>query len=567
MWDQLYQHREHFLFGLRVANPDLSPLHPSPVDIFRYWQIYLDNVNPLLNVTHAPTLQPRIIEAAGKLTGIAPELEAVMFGVYCIAVRSLSSSECEAMFHTAKDDLLQGFQLGCQQALTNCGLLRTNSRLCLTAYYLYLVRTPRRFTENLKGNKNADDCGIQVSLAFTSHPQTLYAMLGMAIRIARRIGIHDEASLAKCSPFEAEMRRRLWWNLVLFDARIGEMSEKGGASESTLNPIWDCKPPVNISDADLRPGTKAPLVASSRCSEAIFTVVRSRLSNYIRHADFFLDFTNPAIKPVARRKGASGDSGGDELAALEAEIEETYLRFCDPENPVQLLTIGTTRTFFARCRLLRRLSGYPSSTSSMSESQLDAATEHAIGMLEGDTLVAKSPSTAGYKWFMASFFPLPAYLQATQDICSRPLGPLVERAWRAMSENFAARIESELGHGVAPFAHLKRFVLQAWEACEAARNRDRCHMETPGIIADVRRLPAEITPCACPPAAGSSSASEMDVGFDGFQGGGFDMFLGGFPGADPMLGVAEAPDFGTVPPRSEMGGLNLGGYCWPPAGR
>lgn len=143
MWDQLYQHREHFLFGFRVANPDLSPLHPSPGDIFRYWQIYLDNVNPLLNVTHAPSLQPRVAEAVGKLTGIAPELEAVMFGVYCVAVRSLSPSDCKAMLHTAKDDLLQSFQFGCQQALTNCGLLRTNSRLCLTAYYLYLVSTPR----------------------------------------------------------------------------------------------------------------------------------------------------------------------------------------------------------------------------------------------------------------------------------------------------------------------------------------------------------------------------------------------------------------------------------------
>lgn len=412
-------------------------------------------------------------------------------------------------------------------------------------------------------------------MAFTTHPQTLYVMLGMAIRIACRIGMHDEASLAKCSPFEAEMRRRLWWNLVLFDARIGEMSEKGGASEPTLNPVWDCKPPLNISDTDLRPGTKAPLVASYRCTDAVFTVVRSRLSDYLRHADFFLDFTNPAIKPVARRKGASGDPNGDGLTALEAEIEEKYLQFCNPEHPVQLLTIGTTRTFFARCRLLRHLSGYPAPSSSSSslpvpESRLDAATEHAIRMLAGDTLVAASRATAGYKWFMASYFPLPAYIQATQDISSRPLGPLVERAWRAMSENFAARMESELGHGVAPFAHLKRFVLQAWEACEKARARDGGHLETPRIVFNVKRLPVEVTPCACPPATGSSSAGEMDVGLGGFQEAQLEMFLGGFPGgmgSDPMLGVAESPDFGTVPPRSAMGGLNLGGYCWPSAGR
>ncbi|MBE3042019.1 fungal specific transcription factor domain-containing protein [Candidatus Bathyarchaeota archaeon] len=139
MWDQLYHHREDFPFGTRTATLDLPPLHPGPADIFRLWQIYLDNVNPLLNVTHSPTLQPRLVEAAGNPTGIAPPLEALMFGIYSMAIRSLSPVDCEAAFLHGKDDLLLRYQSGCQQALMNCGFLRTNSRDCLTAYYLYLV--------------------------------------------------------------------------------------------------------------------------------------------------------------------------------------------------------------------------------------------------------------------------------------------------------------------------------------------------------------------------------------------------------------------------------------------
>lgn len=50
-------------------------------------------------------------------------------------------------------------------------------------------------------------------------------MLGVAIRIAQRMGIHSESALSKCTVFEAELSRRLWWSLMLFDSRISEMAD------------------------------------------------------------------------------------------------------------------------------------------------------------------------------------------------------------------------------------------------------------------------------------------------------------------------------------------------------
>ncbi|KAJ5823863.1 C6 zinc finger domain protein [Penicillium robsamsonii] len=64
-----------------VGNVDLSASHPTQVQIFRLWQIYLDNVNPLLRVTHTPTLQTRIIDAASDIANINPTMEALMFGM------------------------------------------------------------------------------------------------------------------------------------------------------------------------------------------------------------------------------------------------------------------------------------------------------------------------------------------------------------------------------------------------------------------------------------------------------------------------------------------------------
>lgn len=141
-WSDSPDHADHLLFGARTTAVDLSTLHPEPVQIFKLWQLYLDNVNPLLKITHTPSLQGRIIEAASNITAVHAILEALMFSIYCTSVLSLDGEGCQAMFGSSRDDLLSRYQFACQQALLNCGFLRTGDRDCLTALYLYLVSHP-----------------------------------------------------------------------------------------------------------------------------------------------------------------------------------------------------------------------------------------------------------------------------------------------------------------------------------------------------------------------------------------------------------------------------------------
>lgn len=131
-----------FLFGSPQASVDLSTFHPQPVEIFRLWQIYLDNVNPLLKVIHVPTMQGRIIEAVGNVHGISPPMESLMFSIYCIAITSLSNDECQSMLGMSQTDLLTKYQFGCQQALMNARFLVSRERDTLISLYLFLVGQP-----------------------------------------------------------------------------------------------------------------------------------------------------------------------------------------------------------------------------------------------------------------------------------------------------------------------------------------------------------------------------------------------------------------------------------------
>lgn len=135
----MYAGSNHLLLGLRQTSVDLSPLHPEPAKIFRLWHVYLDNVNPLLKVTHTPSLQGRIVEAASSIPTISNTLEALMFSIYCVSIQSLAANECQTIFGTSKEDISRPLRFGCEQALLNCGFLRTNDLDCLIAFFFYLV--------------------------------------------------------------------------------------------------------------------------------------------------------------------------------------------------------------------------------------------------------------------------------------------------------------------------------------------------------------------------------------------------------------------------------------------
>jgi hypothetical protein len=140
-WDHMYESEttDPLLFVSPKANVDITTSHPEQVQIFRLWQIYLENVDPLLKVTHAPTLQARIVGAASDVTNINPSLEALMFSIYSVSILSLTEDECHAFFRAPREGLLKRYQFGCRLALLNCGVLRSSDRDCLTALYLYLV--------------------------------------------------------------------------------------------------------------------------------------------------------------------------------------------------------------------------------------------------------------------------------------------------------------------------------------------------------------------------------------------------------------------------------------------
>jgi hypothetical protein len=127
------------LLGFPRSSINLRSLHPNPVQIFKLWQLYLDNINPLVKLFHAPTVQQIISDASGDLDDIPRNVEALLFAIYCITIESLSDGDCLNLFGQSKAVASQRFRSGAQYALINANLLKSSDLMVLQAFALFIV--------------------------------------------------------------------------------------------------------------------------------------------------------------------------------------------------------------------------------------------------------------------------------------------------------------------------------------------------------------------------------------------------------------------------------------------
>lgn len=342
-------------------------------------------------------------------------------------------------------------------------------------------------------------------------------MLGVALRIAQRMGLHSESAHSKRTALEAEMCRRLWWSLILFDARIGEAADW---KSSVLEPSWDCRLPLNVNDSELRPEMRVAPSPHSNCSDAIFAVVRSELGEFLRYATFHLDFTYPALKNIAKEFRDGSIPEGEEVKALEKMIEEKYLQLCDPANPLHYMTIWSARTTIAKFHLVNQYSKMAENEGPRTPEQRDLLNGLAVNWVEIDTRMAEPEITKGYMWFADAYFPFPAYMQIVSDLKRRPTQDRAAQYWESLSENFKARWTFD-DEDYIPIVHLfATMILHAWTPREKALVEKGEPVSPPYIVTYLREKQERL-------GAGTTADTEMPE----------------FPASLDDLQMQKVPDF------------------------
>jgi hypothetical protein len=134
--------------------------HPSSTQIIQLWQIYINNVNPLLKTSHVPTLQPQIIEACTNSTNMPKPISALMFGIYLTAINSMDDKEVRNILGSDKPTAFARYRQSIEQELIDVGFMKSSEFMVLQAYFLYLVSLTSFVLHHLVNPDTQDNSGF-----------------------------------------------------------------------------------------------------------------------------------------------------------------------------------------------------------------------------------------------------------------------------------------------------------------------------------------------------------------------------------------------------------------------
>lgn len=241
---------------LSMGSPaqSLLDLHPSYDFAVKLWRLYTENIDPIVKLVHVPSFEPILQRGAANPSSLPKATEALLFAIYHFAVVSISDEQCQKMFNQPREDMMNRLHATARQALVNAHFMRTTELMVLQAYLLFL---------------------LPVRLVYDSH--TFWVLTGIAVRIAERIGIHRDGEDMGLKPFDVQMRRRFFWQLLPLDGLSGQICGTGIAMESWT---WDTRQPSNINDDDIWPDMEEPPKEREGATDMIFCLARTEIGKF-----------------------------------------------------------------------------------------------------------------------------------------------------------------------------------------------------------------------------------------------------------------------------------------------
>jgi hypothetical protein len=292
--------------------------------------------------------------------------------------------------------------------------------------------------------------------------------MGLLVRIARGSYLHRE--IPGESIYMAELRRRLWHNLVFLDC----YSSVDRGSEPAIHPdSFSRLPPTHCNDSDFGPDSIALIPREGEVTD--MTVAR----------------VSQEGSPLVLRLSSPEDAVSSETWQQRLEsaynyqrsIQTKYLQYCDPAVPrhLMILGIGYAASHSIILRAVRPIHCSPTSIPPRMDSPW--VLQLAVNILRHCDRATYGSKLEG--WRLMPWVPWHAIAVALAGLCSIRGTPLANEAWelvdRSMAYNAAMVADSRNGLLWKPLERLRR---------KAAVFRDQSSMPTappsqPNFLPDI----------------------------------------------------------------------------------
>ncbi|KAI3338172.1 fungal-specific transcription factor domain-containing protein [Ustulina deusta] len=416
--------------------------HPSPDHIRHLASVYFRNVDMHLKILHRPTILSALQNLADypeTASDLSHARTALFFAIYYAAITSLSPVECAHALGRARADLRSLFQAGIEQALVRADYLNNTSLETLQALTLY-------------------------ACCLRSHngSRASWVLLGLPIRLAQALNLHQDGdgTDSRFSPFEAELRRRLWWQLIVLDIRA---AEDRGTDTVIARGSYDTRLPHNIDDVEFGPDTTTSLRDRPGPSDITFGLSTAQSSGIFLWSEY-------------ARQGLYSE---EETLRLAKHLESQFVKGADPNHAGSYIASVTVRLIIQKMWLVMRYPLHPregrpgatgqgkgpqpvhigirdaasgTSPSSVLTSSLITSSHHAapgtaavsrestlriaLSIIELSEFLETGPYSDRFRWWCETYVQWHPLAVALAELCTQTQGDTVEHAWQVIKVVF-----------------------------------------------------------------------------------------------------------------------------------
>ena len=273
---------------------------------------------------------------------------------------------------------------------------------------------------------------MQVSVRSNDTTRFTWTMSSLAIRIANALGLHREESFISLSPFQREMRRRLWWQIFILDEQ--------GAQDRASDPIitqdsYTTRKPLHLDDEDLTPEGLEEPKQRDRFTDMTFSSICHEVTNTC----VLLNFVSPSQSTLMQKDVAGAwDQRRDLVINTQRTVQEKFLRHCDLTIPFHSATYRVAEIIIASLwlllyRPLQKQVSYATSLQATHPNILHLSVE----VLEKAHHLNTDASATALRWLKSNYTQWHALAITLAELCIQAEGPTVERAWCAVDAMFA----------------------------------------------------------------------------------------------------------------------------------
>ncbi|KAB8215591.1 fungal-specific transcription factor domain-containing protein [Aspergillus novoparasiticus] len=359
------------------------------------------HVHPLIAVLHVPSVE-RIIRDAADGIALEPCSRSLMLSVCFAAVVSMTPNQCVTMLGQSHEMAIEGLSVAVNRALKQANFINSKDIPALQAAALFLL-----------------------CFRVVGNTRVVWAEAAVIVRVVQGQGIHRDGSKFGLSPFETEIRRRLWWHICILDMLA---SEDQGTDTQIKPDTFDTHLLSNIDGYDLFPEMSELPSEKLGYTDITLCIINCEVATSVSQLGPFF----------GRNSKVSISDREAHIKALACHIQDRYLDHFDLGVPIQWMVATIGRLMLSKVWLAIHIQKTPrdADKSGPARRAADPIFQTAVEISEFTYFFQENETTAQFAWLARSYKQWHALAYVLSELCIRDISPETDHAWNVVTKMY-----------------------------------------------------------------------------------------------------------------------------------